>query len=282
MAKRKKHKKKKKVIAGDHNDPFGMPVLVEKHLEWMAVKNYSERTIHKRRMYLELFLSWAHERGLYRPTEIIKPILERYQRWLYRYRKSDGSPLSFRTQHTHLVSLRVYFKWLSKENHILYNPASELELPKLGQSLPKDVLTITEAEQILNQPNIATTLGLRDRAILETLYSTGMRRMELIGLTLYNLDAERGTVMIREGKGQRDRMIPIGKRALQWIEKYLQEGRPRLVYEPDKGVLFLTNDGQQFADGGLARLVKNHILNSGIKKTWGLPFIPAHDGYADA
>ena len=96
------------------------------------------------------------------------------------------------------------------QNHTLYNPASELEMPKMEKRLPKHVLTASEADQVLNQANVADPLGVRDRAILETFYSTGMRRMELASLKLYDLDIERGTVMIRLGKGKKDRMIPIG------------------------------------------------------------------------
>ena len=95
MGKSKRKGKKKRVIPGDHSDPFGMPVLAEKHCEWMEIRNYSDKTIHGRRVYLSFFLNWAHERGLYRPGEITKPILERYQRWLFRYRKENGSPLRF-------------------------------------------------------------------------------------------------------------------------------------------------------------------------------------------
>lgn len=267
MGKSKRKGKKKRVIPGDHSDPFGMAALAEKHCEWLAVRNYSKTTIHGRRVYLSFFLNWAYDRGLYRPGEITKPILERYQRWLYRYRKEDGSPLSFRSQHTYLVSVRAYFKWLTRENHILYNPASELELPKLDRRLPKHVLTVSEVEQIINSADITTALGLRDRAILETFYSTGMRRMELINLKLYDIDADRGTVIIRQGKGKKDRMIPIGQRALLWIDKYMNEARPKLVFEPDRGVLFLTKDGDIFIDTRLTHMVSDYVKNSGINKS---------------
>ncbi len=99
--------------------------------------------------------------------------------------------------------MRAFFKWLARENLILYNPASELELPKLEQRLPKHVLTSSEADQVLNQANPREPLGLRDRAILEVLYSTGMRRMEVIGLGRYDLDVDRGTVMVRQGRARK-------------------------------------------------------------------------------
>ena len=124
-----------------------------------------------------------------------------------------------RSQHTRLTPIRAYFKWLTRENHILYNPASEIDLPRLEKRLPRHVLTQAEVERVINQTDITTVLGIRDRAILETLYSTGIRRMEVIQLNLHDVDGDRGTLMIRQGKGRKDRMTPIGERALKWIIK---------------------------------------------------------------
>ena len=139
---------------------------------------------------------------------------------------------------------------LAKTNHTLYNPASELELPKLEKRLPKHVLTASEADAVINHIDLSDPLGIRDRAILETFYSTGMRRLELLGLKLYDLDVERETVIVRQGKGKKDRMIPIGARALHWIDRYVTEVRPSLVLEPDDGTLFLSNLGETFSPIG--------------------------------
>jgi integrase/recombinase XerD len=117
--------------------------------------------------------------------------------------------------------VRSYFKWLTRSNVLLWNPASELDLPRQEKRLPKYVLTAEETDRVLAQPSVADPIGLRDRAILETLYSTGIRRMEVIHLLVYDLDAERGTLMVRQGKGKKDRMVPIGERAIAWIAKYV-------------------------------------------------------------
>ena len=101
--------------------------------------------------------------------------------------------------------------------------------------------------------------GVRDRSILEALYSTGMRRMEVAGLRLYDLDPGRGTVMVRLGRGKRDRVVPIGDRALAWVRKYLADVRPGLVIEPDEGVLFLSQRGRRISDDRLSRLVRRYV-----------------------
>lgn len=230
------------------------------YLEWLRSHNYSESTVSNRESYLALFVAWAEERGITRPSEVTKPILERYQRHLYHFRKANGQPLSFRSQYSRLVPVRAFFKWLTRQNVLLYNPASELELPRLEHRLPKHVLSEREAQAVLLQADTSEPLGIRDRAILETLYSTGMRRMELIGLKLYDLDFDRGTLMIRQGKGKKDRMVPIGERATVWIEKYRSDVRPQLVMEPDEGVLFLTSEGDAFSPNGMTSLVRNYVL----------------------
>ena len=111
------------------------------------------------------------------------------------------------------------------------------------------------------------TIGLRDRTLPEVFYSTGMRRMELAQLKLYDLDIERGTVMVRQGKGKKDRMIPIGERALAWVGKYLADARPKLVQEPDDGTLFLTNLSAAFTPNRLTQLVRDYVDKAELGKT---------------
>ena len=251
---------------GDPTDPHGFERLMAAFFEWMRIKNYSERTVENRQVYLDFFIAWCIDRGITQPVEVTKPIIERYQRWMYHYRKKNGEPLSFRSQHSRLIPIRAFFKWLARNNHILYNPASEIELPRLEHRLPKHVLTARESELVMQQPDLKDPLGVRDRAILEVLYSTGMRRMELVGLKLYDLDVDRGTVMIRQGKGRKDRMIPIGERALAWIDKYITEVRPSLASEPDQAVLFLTNLCEPFTPNRLTQLVREYVTAADIGK----------------
>lgn len=246
--------------------PQGWQRQLSPFLSWLAERNYSPRTIGNRHEMLNQFIEWAEERGLMRPQEITRPILERYQRWLYLYRKANHEPLSVRSQRSYLCAIRAWFKWMTQQHHLLYNPAADLELPRQEKRLPRHILTAAEADQIMNVPDTGTALGIRDRSMLETLYSTGMRRMELIGLDIHSIDIERGTVMIRQGKGKKDRMIPIGERALAWIEKYRDEVRPELVLGHDDGTLFLTVQGEAFSPNRLTQLVRRQIDAANIGK----------------
>ena len=249
----------------DPSDPQGMTVLMDQYFESRRVNNYSEQTITIKKYYLRYFTDWAADRGITRPSEVTRPIVERYQRFLYHYRQPNGKPLTFKTQVNLLAALRVWFKWLARGNHVLYNPAGDLELPRPEYRLPKHILTVSEAEAVINQPNVNERLGIRDRAILETLYSTGMRRAELASLRPHDIDIERGTLVVRQGKGKRDRMIPIGDRALAWVERYVIEVRPSLL-SGDTDVLFLNHLGKPFALNKLSDLVSRYVEAADIGK----------------
>lgn len=240
--------------------------LLEEHCRWMQTRNYAPGTIHNGRLYIGRFIDWLAERGVLNAQDVTRPMLERYQRVLFHHRKQDGSPLSFAGQHVRLTTIQGFFKWLCRKYYITANPAADLELPKVEKRLPRQVLTAHEAEQVLSQPDLSTPVGIRDRAILEILYSTGMRRKELTGLRLYDLDLERGTVMIREGKGKKDRLLPIGARATAWLNKYLNEARTKLIVEPDEREVFLCVSGRGLTPGVLGHVVHDYVQASGIAK----------------
>jgi integrase/recombinase XerD len=262
----KRGQRRPRLPLGDPTDPRGFHILVQRYLEHLRVKNYADSTVTNREVYLGYLIRWCDERGITQPCQVTKPILDRYARYLYHHRKDNGEPLSIASQHKHLVPVRALFKWLTRSNLILYNPASELELPRMDHRLPKAVLTADEADQVINQPDLEDPLGVRDRAILEAFYSTGIRRFELIGLKLYDLDVARGTLMVRQGKGKKDRMVPIGERAIRWIDKYLVEVRPSLAFEPDEGFIFLTNEGEPFTPNRLTQLVRTYVDRADIGK----------------
>jgi len=246
-----------------------MHALLEQYLVWIGAQNFSRDTMNTSRACVGYFLDWCKERSLEDVTEITRPVLERYQRALYQHRKKNGDPLTFRTQNSRMRAIKSWFRWLARQNYLLHNPASELILPRLENRLPKYILNAEEAERVLAQPEIATSKGLRDRAILETFYSTGMRRIEVVNLKLYDIDADRGTVMIRQGKGKKDRHIPIGERALAWIGKYIREARPELLAASDDHTMFLDNLGGPFDRVYLTTLVRSYVRKAKLGKTGG-------------
>ncbi len=233
----------------------------------MGAHGYSPRTIENRQRMLAHLAVWLDERGITRPVDVTRPMLERYQRWLFHYRKTNGDPLTFRSQSQRLLPVRAFFKWAARQHHLIHNPASELELPKVEKRLPKPALSAAEAEQVLAMPDLSTPAGVRDRAMLETLYSTGIRRIELAGLAVFDIDHDRQTLLVRQGKGRKDRLIPIGERALVWIDRYTTEVRHTVAREPDNGILFLTADGNGFSLDRLTQLAGHYVTASGVPKT---------------
>jgi integrase/recombinase XerD len=257
-ARREKH------VAGDMSHPQSLGTLLAKYLESLELRNYSTETIKKRRLQLNASVDWCELRSLARVTEITRTDLERYQQQLPHELDRNGRPRSIPNQHERLMSIRSWFKWMTRKRHLMYNPAGEIDLPKLGQHLPKNVLSNSQVEAILAAVDLASKFGLRDRAILETLYSTGIRRMELVNLTLADIDAERGVVTVRQGKGKRDRVVPIGQRALKWLGKYVVELRVKLLVSERETAVFLTRLGHPFSASSLSSLVTDYVRKSGV------------------
>lgn len=259
--------RKPQPFPGDPNDPDGMHVWVQRYLKALLVKGLSETTVSTRRKKLAVFIEWCEARSLTRPTQITKPIVEAYQRHLYHRRQANGKPLTFGSQRADLVAIRMLFQWFARSNVLLYNPASDIELPRLGRRLPRHVLTAAEVEAVLAEPDVADPLGLRDRAILEVFYSTGIRRAELAKLSIYDVDADNGTLMVREGKMSNDRMVPIGERALAWVEKYQREARGSLLTDPNLTALFISRYGQALEAHSLTSLARRYVKGANIGKT---------------
>ncbi len=239
------------------------------HLAARAATGDAPATVARCRTHLARFGDWCEARGLTSLAALTPAILERYREWLSSRRQSDGRALAWSTQAHELTAVRMLCAWAARTKRLLVNPAAELELPRQPKRLPRAVLSVSEAERVLAEPDVATLLGLRDRAILEVLYSTGLRRMEVIGLDLPDLDPERGVVFVREGKGKKDRLVPIGERAIRWTLRYLDEVRPRLVRYNGRSpchALFLSRRGTRIRPTRLTERLHRYIEASGVGK----------------
>jgi integrase/recombinase XerD len=165
-----------------------------------------------------------------------------------------------------LLALKSFFRWCVRRELVNKDPTVELELPRREQPLPQAVLTAEEVERVLAVPDLATACGIRDRAILETFYSTGIRRTELVRLKTTDLDGDQRLLWIRLGKGGRDRVVPIGSRALRWIERYARDVRPEWVSESDDGVLFLTTRGNPLHLARVSERVAQYVDQANVGK----------------
>lgn len=236
----------------------------QRWLERLRVQGLSDTTIHGRRSVLGQFVAWAAERGVSTPEAVTLALLERYARHVFYLRRPNGRPLTLATQRLRLSPLRGWFAWLVRERVLVTSPAVDLVLPRSEQRLPRRVLSVAEFEDLVRQTTVKGLIGVRDRAILETLFATGLRRRELANLQLLDIDRANQTLTVRQGKGGKDRMIPIGERALAWIEQYLGDVRPLLLRDPGDTTLFLTDRGAHFVKCRLSDLVKAYLDAIGL------------------
>lgn len=241
-------------------------VDVEDYLFWMSVHNYAKTTLISRRYYLGYFLAFAARHSIETAGAVTLEDLLAYQHELFLYRKADGCPLSFATQMQRLVPVAQLFCWLRRQGRIAANPAADLVMPRPDRSLPEATLTVSDMAAVLAVPNVNSALGLRDRAVMEVFYSTGLRRGELISLAARDVDFERGTVFVRCGKGGKDRYVPIGERALFWTRLYLELVRPSFLTDHYPEHLFLSSVGTPLCPDWLSRKVRRYMAKAGVNK----------------
>ncbi len=248
-------------------DPQGLLYLAGRYLEHLRVRNYSPQTIYSTGKLLRYFRMFCEQIGVTQARQVTRAVMVNYQSYLYHYRKeASGTALTVATQQHWIISVANFFSWLTREGFILYNPASDLDLPRSEFRLPKAVLSAAEVEAVMNVPDLAQPMGIRDRAILETFYSTGIRRQELCGLNLVDVDYAGGLMRIEQGKGKKDRFVPVGLRAIRWLEKYLVEVRPRLCPSLNEHALFLNSEGRRVTPGRLGTKVAEIIGKAAIGK----------------
>ncbi len=163
-----------------------------------------------------------------------------------------------------LSSLRRFYQHALREGWTQVDPSDRIDAPRLGRSLPK-ALTEDEIESLINAPDDSTTLGLRDRAMLELLYATGLRVSELIELRMLQVNLRQGVVRTL-GKGNKERLVPMGETAVHWLENYLQDARPDLLKGRESEHMFLTQRGASMSRQAFWYVIKRHAQHAGIHK----------------
>jgi integrase/recombinase XerD len=229
-------------------DQFINYLRIEKGLADNTIQAYSRDLVH-----FFMFLG----QGKISPVNIT-------QDHIAEYILSLKKTLSVRSIARNLSSLKAFFRFLVAEGKIDKNPTRFMESMKLPQRLPK-ILSPQEVDLLLSQPDGSRPLGMRDRAMLELLYATGLRVSELIGLKVLNLNLEAGFVRTF-GKGSKERMIPMGEKAKQTIRTYLLDGRPALLKKGNSPYLFLNSNGRPMTRQGFWKIIKKYGIMTGIAK----------------
>jgi integrase/recombinase XerD len=176
----------------------------------------------------------------------------------------EGKGLAPRSRARRLSALRQFFRFLQREEMMAANPVELLDSPRLPQRLPR-VLSEADVTALLNAPDLNTVLGLRDSALLEMLYATGLRVSELLGLTLNQVDLRRGVVRPL-GKGHKERVVPMVPVAVQKLNRYLKEGRPKLLKGLESAYLFLNRRGGRLTRQGFWKIIKHYARKAGVRE----------------
>jgi integrase/recombinase XerD len=162
-----------------------------------------------------------------------------------------------------LASIRAFYQFLIRDNYLEKDPSIHLETPKIEKRLPK-VLSVEEVERLLDGPQINHPAGLRDKAMLELLYATGIRVSELVSLSLGDVNLEMGFVKCL-GKGSKERIIPLGSMAIRIVRQYIEVGRPKMLKEKDETALFLNHLGKQITRQGFWKIIKRYAQQVNIR-----------------
>lgn len=238
-------------------------LLMERYIQDRGQRGYSPGTLRLYRQYNSEFLRYLQEdERLDDLKQVDRQVIARFQSYLY----TEERGLGLRSQSLRLVALKNLFRWFEREGILFYDPAKQIDLPKKPEYLPRDIFNEEEIRKLLDSVDIETKMGLRDKAILELLYTTAIRSGELCNLTLYDVQKEYRTISVKAGKGNKDRIVPVGEIALGYIEEFIEHARK---YFPNAAVLpwlFLTYRGTQMENRNIAPIVQKYALQAGLKR----------------
>ena len=232
-------------------------------VKWTRGVGLSEQTALTRSAALDQFIRWCHIGNIVAPGQLSRDVLEAYQSHLADYRKRNGESLEIATRVARLNPLRAFCKWLVRQRLLVVDPSAGMVMPKCARRLPRSP-SVAQIQRLLADAGRSNPRCVRDRAMMETLYSTGLRRMELSRLKVADVDLQSREIHVHSGKGNRDRVVPLGQRAGTWIERYLRDVRPLLAAGLDRGEIFLTDYGEPFRKNRLGDRLRSYVRRAGL------------------
>lgn len=240
---------------------------VEDFSRHLAVKGWAKTTLWGYGRLLKRLTDFLKTRGVEDTSQVTKPMMGDFQESEKERLSPRGLPLAVHTINTSLLMAKNFFRYLREEGVVWSDPAREVTLMRAPKMLPRTFLTSVEARKMMEAPDTSTALGYRDRCILEVLYSTGIRRAELNNLKVADLDLEGGFLRVNQGKGGKDRVVPLGRVACRFIKSYLEHVRPLyLRKDPALPWLFLSRKGGRMSAMVARGVVRRSTMEAGIGK----------------
>lgn len=219
-------------------------------------RHLSERTVEASRGYLDRFADWCATHQVADLREATFETLLDFHRRMKQHKRPDGELCSIKYQNRHIRMVKQLFKLLADRNHIMADVGRDFPPLHDPRSLPRGIMNKNQVMQLLQQPLLTTPLGFRDRTMLEVLYSTALRGGELCRVTLYDLDLQARTLRVLQGKGRKDRVVPVGKVACSYLAAYLKTVRPVLLGKNASPLVFVSARGLKLWTADLGRIVK--------------------------
>lgn len=242
-----------------------LSALAAAYLEHLRSRRYSSSSIEKAQLELGRLSHHLRDKRITDVRAVTEAHLVAYARRLAQHTTRAGHQLAPASRAAALSVVRRFFAWLEARATVLQNPARILRLPK-SRSLPRGILTIAQARRLMAAPFPGSPIGQRDRAILELLYGAGLRLGEVARTDVTDLDLRSGLLLIRNGKGRKDRLVPICGAAASVLDRYVTEGRPELVAQI-ASALFLSRDGTRLGAAGLRARIQYHGRHIGVRLT---------------
>ena len=236
------------------------------YIQSLKVRNLAPYTIRQEQWKLEKFFVFLEIRGIKKIEQISKIIILDYQTELYHCINKKGSPNGASHQNGMLSVVKRFTRFLKERDYLISDPGANIRYARVPKSLPRSILTRSEARRIINAPDTTMLLGYRDKTILEVLYTTGIRKEELNNLSVQDVDYRDGFLRIIQGKGRKDRVVPLGRISCRYLENYIKSVRPELIRDPHNNHLFLTMTGKRFSKNVVWELVKKYAAKAKIKK----------------
>lgn len=241
--------------------------LAKQYAQHLKRRGFAMRSQDTYARGLAHFLAFLEARQLDGAQEISRDTVVAYQTALYTEPSQSGRPFALRTQALHLLVVRSFLKFLVREGVLLLSPADSVEMPRHPpRHAPRNVPTEEEVARLLTTPDPRTRLGLRDRAMFEVLYSTGMRVGELLALKVYDVDLATGLVQIIAGKGSKNRSVPLGRMAVRALRVYLEKTRPHYVRGRTTNLLFVSTHGRRLYRNIVGRQLDINVRKAGIER----------------
>jgi len=246
--------------------------LIEAYATHLRALNRVPKTVASYTTWVRRFFDFAVENGVRDVADVTAATLHAYQRYLNEHVNRKGRISTVKVQNQHVGIVCGFFKFLAIEGYLPHNPAQHIELAKAPERLPRDILTVREAKRLLKQPDTSTLLGYRDRTMLEVLYSTAIRRQELLNLALDDVDLDSGVLIVRQGKGSKDRVVPLGRIAARYLETYVNGIREELLDKRQAGprtetkAIFISARGLPLSKNAMAERIEKYARAAGLSQ----------------